>query len=320
MLIRQDSERPRSLEDLIDPRLAARLESLDVISRKMLSGKLPGERRSKRRGRSVEFDDFRNYAPGDDLRHIDWNVYARFERLLIKLFREEEDLSLTIALDISASMDAGTPSKIVFASKLAAALASVGLFNQNRVSLATFGAGKFNMLAPMRGKTNIKRATDFLLESLRVNATHEQATDSFSRAATMLASTRRNRGILIVISDWLFESDLTPGLNALGAATQVGALDTYAVLVRAPDEEDPGLAQSRGLFGDLLLTDIESGRTSEVTVSEESVEVYRRERKKFEESWRHACTARGIASFMLSTDASVEQVVTDSLRQGGLLR
>jgi uncharacterized protein (DUF58 family) len=319
MLIGQDSARPRSLEDLIDPRLAARLESLDVISRKMLSGKLPGERRSKRRGRSVEFDDFRNYTPGDDLRHIDWNVYARFDRLFVKLFREEEDLSLTIALDVSASMDAGTPSKIVFASKLAAALASVGLFNQNRVSLATFGAGPFRMLAPMRGKSNIKKAADFLLESLRINAAHHESQESFAHAATKLASTRRNRGILIVISDWLFDAELTQGLNAFGAATQVGALDTYALMVRSPDERDPTLAQKRGMFGDLLLTDIESGRTAEVTISDASITAYRHQREAFESSWRQACTARGIAPFMLTSDAPVEQVITDSLRKGGLL-
>ena len=107
MIVRTPDQKPKTLEDLIPPGLAATLDRLDLVSRKVFAGKLPGERRSKRRGRSVEFDDFRNYAPGDDLRHIDWNVYARLDRLFIKLFREEEDLALHVVVDVSASMQAG---------------------------------------------------------------------------------------------------------------------------------------------------------------------------------------------------------------------
>src|SRR5450432_4374664 len=114
---------------LLDPSFMARLDQLDLISRKILAGKMKGERRSKQRGQSVEFADYRNYVVGDDLRFIDWNIYARLDRLFLKLFLEEEDLSLYILMDISKSCDYGTPNKALYLKKVAASLAYIGLVN-----------------------------------------------------------------------------------------------------------------------------------------------------------------------------------------------
>ncbi|MFZ4574185.1 MAG: DUF58 domain-containing protein [Phycisphaerales bacterium] len=319
MLISQDTARPRTLEELIDAKLAARLDGLDVLTRKMLAGKLPGERRSKRRGRSVEFDDFRDYVPGDDLRHLDWNVYARLDRFFIKLFRQEEDLSVTVAIDVSASMDSGAPSKVFFAARLATALAYVGLVNQNRVSLASFGAGALRVMAPVRGRSGVKAAAAFVLESLAQNATHAKSADEFGAAMTRLASSRSSRGVLIVISDWLMEEGFERGLNALGGATGSGLLDTYAVLVASKEERDPAAAQRAGLSGDLQLTDIETGRTAEVTVSDAALARYKELRARFIANWRASCVARGIAPFELGAETPVEDVILGSLRRGGLL-
>ena len=102
-------KKPEGIESLLDGRFMARLERFDLRTRKVFPGKLQGERRSKKRGQSVEFEDFRNYVPGDDLRFIDWNVFARLDRLFIKIFQEEEDLALHLAIDASVSMDAGAP-------------------------------------------------------------------------------------------------------------------------------------------------------------------------------------------------------------------
>src|SRR6266699_1424521 len=120
---------------LLDPNFMARLDQLDVMSRKLLAGKLKGERRSKRRGQSVEFADYRNYVVGDDLRFIDWNIYARLDRLFLKLFLEEEDLSLYVLADVSKSCDYGTPNKAFYIKQVAAALGYVGLVNYNRVHI-----------------------------------------------------------------------------------------------------------------------------------------------------------------------------------------
>src|SRR3989475_10370524 len=117
---------------LLDPAFMARLDQLDVMSRKLLAGKLKGERRSKRRGQSVEFADYRNYVVGDDLRFLDWNIYGRLDKLFLKLFLEEEDLHVYLLIDSSASMDFGDPSKLLYAKQIAASLAFIGLLNHDR--------------------------------------------------------------------------------------------------------------------------------------------------------------------------------------------
>ena len=141
----------RKLTDLLDPKFMARLDALDVLSRKILQGKLQGERRSKRRGQSVEFADHRPYVVGDDLRFVDWNIYGRLDQLFLKLFLEEQDLTVHILVDASASMAEGEPAKDLFAKKLAAALGYIGLVNNNRVTLSLSPTGCAAQLANMRG-------------------------------------------------------------------------------------------------------------------------------------------------------------------------
>lgn len=322
MLVSVDNRKPRTLEELIGPELGARLDRLDVFSRKMLAGALPGERRSKRRGRSVEFDDFRNYVPGDDLRHVDWNVYARFDRLFVKLFREEEDLSLTVAVDLSASMDAGDPNKAVFAARVAMALAYVGLVNQNRVSVAAFGVrgakgeAGLKQLAPVRGRTNLRRVSAFLLEHLNSPGGEGANLDASLRG---IGRMRNSRGIIVVLSDFLSREPFVRGLNAL-AGGEAGGRDAFCLHVLAPGELDPGREAERGLIGDLRLTDLETGRGTEVTISPASISRYRAGLEKHNALLREACLSRGIAYFLVPSSTAVDQLVLGSLRRGGMLR
>src|SRR3989440_10498531 len=138
---------------LLSPEFMARLDQLDVMSRKLLAGKMKGERRSKRRGQSVEFADYRNYVVGDDLRFIDWNIYARLERLFLKLFLEEEDLALYVLADISKSCDYGNPHKAFYIRQVAAALGYVGLVNYNRVTIAAISNDVVSETGALRGRT-----------------------------------------------------------------------------------------------------------------------------------------------------------------------
>src|SRR6266567_9062925 len=147
---------------LLDPTFMARLDQLDLISRKLLAGKMKGERRSKRRGQSVEFADYRNYVIGDDLRFIDWNIYARLEKLFLKLFLEEEDLSLYILVDVSKSCDFGTPNKAFYIKQVAAALGYIGLVNYNRVSISAFADGVVTESGALRGRTKVNQMIGFL--------------------------------------------------------------------------------------------------------------------------------------------------------------
>jgi uncharacterized protein (DUF58 family) len=318
---------PETVEELLGPDLAARLDRLDVLSRKILAGKMPGERRSKRRGRSVEFDDFREYVAGDDPRHIDWNIYARLDRLIVKLFREEEDLSLTLLIDASASMGAGDPSKLIYACRLAMALGYVGLVNQNRVSVAALGRGHWPLglrrPAPWRGRRSARHLGAFLIDLLRETSGRaaEVGADSpppFEQSMRSLAAGRPPAGVIVLLSDFLFEEGLASGLNYMAPGAS-GAVDAYAVRLLSPGEEDPTRDLSQGLIGDLRLTDAESGRAAEVTVTHQTIVRFREAMSRHHESVRSECAARGIAWVPLTTSTPVADVVTSTLRRRGLV-
>src|SRR5438045_5706432 len=149
----------RKDEPLLTSEFMARLDQPDVMSRKLLAGKMKGERRSKRRGQSVEFADFRNYVVGDDLRFIDWNIYARLDRLFLKLFLEEEDLSLYVLIDVSKSCDYGEPPKALYLKKVAASLGYIGLVNYNRVTIAAMAGGVVAGTAALRGRRRVTHVT-----------------------------------------------------------------------------------------------------------------------------------------------------------------
>src|SRR5215216_7705772 len=147
---------------LLDPDFLTRLQRLEIVSKKVFVGKTKGERLSKRKGQSVEFADFRQYAVGDDLRFLDWNLYARLDRLFLRLFMEEEDLHFYLLLDNSLSMDFGTPTKLHYAKQVAAALGFIGLVNLDRVKVEAFNDRLVQSLPAQRGRRSLWRVIDFL--------------------------------------------------------------------------------------------------------------------------------------------------------------
>jgi uncharacterized protein (DUF58 family) len=312
---------PRTLDELLGPELIGQLDRLDVLSRKIFAGKLPGERRSKKRGASVEFDDYREYVPGDDLRHIDWNVFARMDRFFLKLFREEEDLALHVVIDASASMDAGSPSKLVFAQRVAMALGYIGLVNANRVLGTVIGApGRPNVqtIAPMRGRRSIRRLAPFLLEapySPEGTATDRAPRGSFTAALRQIALSRRGRGVLVLLSDFLIAEDLRSGLNYLSG----GGYDVYCLQVLAPGEIEPEREPGGGVIGDLRLTDAETGKAAEVTVSGALLKRYKARVQEHIEGVRSLCAARDIAHLLARSDSDVRGLLLGDLRRRGLL-
>src|SRR6516162_7032819 len=142
---------------LLEPAFLHRLEQLELVSRKIFLGRMKGERRSKRKGQSVEFADYRNYVVGDDLRFLDWNLFARLERLFLRLFMEEEDLHFYVLIDHSASMGFGDPTKVHYAKQVAAALGFVGLVNLDRVVVEAFNDRIVQSLPPVRGRRSMWR-------------------------------------------------------------------------------------------------------------------------------------------------------------------
>ncbi|HLP85300.1 MAG TPA: DUF58 domain-containing protein [Phycisphaerales bacterium] len=331
MLAGLSDTKPKSLDELLGPQLIAQLDRLDILSRKMLAGKLPGERRSKRRGRSVEFDDFRQYVPGDDLRHIDWNILGRLDKLFIKLFREEEDLALHIILDASPSMDVGNPSKLIYAARLAAALGYIGLVNQNRVSLATFGLpaddepNHIRQLAPLRGRTNVRRLGNFVTDTLAASSRRTAAAptrvpaDDFLSAMRLLGKSAAGRGVVVLISDFLIPGEFHQGLSYI-TGSAAGTFDTLAIQTLTPGELDPAREAAAGLVGDLRLTDVETARGVEVTVSPASIAMYKAALSRHQQRLRDECSRRGIAHFLVPTDTPIDKLLINTLRRGGLLR
>src|SRR5687768_4290166 len=204
---------------LLDPTFMARLDQLDVTSRKMLAGKMKGERRSKRRGQSVEFADFRNYVLGDDLRFIDWNIYSRLDKLFLKLFLEEEDLSVYVLADVSKSCDYGNPHKATYIKKVAAALGYIGLVNYNRVNVIAMADGIVAETGPMRGRRRVSQMIDF------VSKLEPTGASFFEEAGKRFALANRQKGVLIVLSDFFDKSGYENGLRYLAG----GKYDLFCV-------------------------------------------------------------------------------------------
>ncbi|MEI7656498.1 MAG: DUF58 domain-containing protein [Phycisphaerae bacterium] len=322
---------PDAPERLLGPAVMARLDRLDISSRKLLRGSLPGERRSRRRGRSVEFDDFRDYAPGDDLRHVDWNIYARLDRLYVKLFREEEDLALNILVDNSASMDMGSPGKLLFAHQLAFALAYVGILRRHRVSVATFAPRRsaddppLVRLAPLRGRASARRIGGFLIDSLTTARDSRPAGASrpevaFNAALRSFAEHIGGKGVSLVISDFLSPAPFEAGLAAIGARTMAGHADAWCLQVLSPQELDATLGIGGGLHGDLRLTDVESLEAIDVTVTPAVASAHREAFEAARERFREQCAGRGIAHAVIPTNAELDQLLTGTIRRRGLLR
>src|SRR3954447_24025384 len=182
---------------LLDPQFLVKLEQLELVSRKIFLGLMKGERRSKRKGQSVEFADYRNYVKGDDLRFLDWNLYARLDRLFLRLFMEEEDLHFYLLIDNSLSMDFGTPSKLLYAKQVAAALAFIGLVNMDRVVIEAFNEKLTQSLPAVRGRRSLFRVLDFLHKV-------EPAGPSNLRESLRTFSLKSSgKGIVVLLSDFM---------------------------------------------------------------------------------------------------------------------
>jgi len=289
---------------LLCPELLARLEHLELVTRKVFRGRMKGERRSRRRGQSVEFADFRNYVPGDDLRFIDWNLYARLEKLFLKLFLEEEDLHFYALIDTSASMDFGEPNKLHFAKQLAAALGFIGLCRADRVKIEALGASRERSGPVLRGRQSLWRMLQYG-EGL-------DAGRNVPLAAGVKDFCLRNsgKGILVLISDLMDKSGYESALRFLLAQD----LDVYVVHVLSPEELEPDLV------GDLKLVDCEDRDVAEITVSRPLLERYRRTLAAFVDGAREFCTRRGMNYLMTSTRTPVDQLVSNYLRQHGLTK
>ena len=293
-----------------------------------------GERRSTRRGASVEFRDFRKYEAGDDFRHVDWSIFARLERLMLRQFVEEEDVRIDILIDQSRSMDFGEPmTKFDFARRAAAALAFLAVSGLDRVSVATFDSNLRSRLRAMRGRGHLHAVFAFLerlsievpemgasegatsLADGQAGSQPEKFAGNSEAAVTSLSSVIRRYqrsnirpGILFVISDFLDEADFRREMKLLAQR----GFDLNLIQVLDPEELQPELR------GDLMLVDSESGAKREVTVNERVLAAYRASLAAYTTSLESFCRANGIGYAMVTADASFEDMLLKRLVEGRL--
>ncbi|HVJ82550.1 MAG TPA: DUF58 domain-containing protein [Planctomycetia bacterium] len=291
-------------ESLLSPDFLSRLEQLELATRKVLVGRLKGDRRSKRKGSSVEFADHRPYVMGDDLRFIDWNVMIRLDKLFLKLFEEEEDLHVHILVDSSKSMDFGDPKKLDYAKKIAAALAFVGLRNNDRVAVSAFGGDLLTPLPAVRGRHLFFRVQEYL-------GRIEPADDTdLTKTCKSFALKAPGRGIAVLISDLMDKNGFEVALRYLLAKH----MEIYVIHILAKEEIDPPLV------GDLQLVDCEDHDRADVTISAPLLKRYKANLDAFCAQARDFCVRRGIVYLFSDNQTPFETLVLRWLRDKGLLR
>jgi len=278
-----------------------RLEALALQVRRAVSGQMGGERRSKRRGQSVEFADYRNYTPGDDFRLIDWNAYARLDRFMLRLFVAEEELPLSLFVDLSGSMDWGKPNKAETARKLAGAIAYVALAALDRVRLTVFAEGETSGGPPSRGR----RAAATLFS--RLQSFPAGGVTNYEKLVWPIG--RQRPGMTVLITDGLGESPLDPALTALQRAHQEGAV----LQLLAPQELTPDWS------GDARLKDAETGVEREFTATPLTQGSYVKALTQRTDEIERAAHRRGLRFARMSTSEPIDEMVQITLRRIGLL-
>jgi uncharacterized protein (DUF58 family) len=290
---------------LLDEDFLRKLERFKLLAKKGLKGPAAGEHLSWRSGVSPDFLDHRKYQWGDDFRNIDWNVYGRLDKIFIKLFRAEEDLTIHILLDISRSMSFGKPSKDLHAKKIAAALAYLGLANQDRVGISAFNRELVNPSIPQKGKTVFISLIDYLL-----GLDCDGETD-LTQALSQYVSSGNTSGMVVIISDFFDSQGLEKALDVLNR----GRFDVTLVQVLDGEELAPTLD------GFITIKDMETGETKKMTVDRQMMILQRRVMEGFLEGILTACQQRGMDYCFFDTRRPVQDFLFDFLTgQAGIQR
>lgn len=298
-------EKERSAnQTLFDSKFLSQLERLAILSRQSLAGQMQGERRSPKRGQSVEFSDFRPYALGDDFRRIDWNAFARLEKFFIKLFVEEEDITIHLLVDSSTSMDWGTPNKHQYAIKTAASLGYIALVGLDRLTVTSFCTSDTNNgFLPTRGKRQAHTLFTYL-ENLQPNGK-----EGLLKSVTKFRSKRPQAGPVILISD-LYDPEWKQALSLLAA----GKYEITLLHILSPEELNPDFS------GDLKLVDSETNTEVEITADYDLLQHYKENLVNWQTEIDQFCSKRGIHYISLDTSYSLQELLFNLLRRQSILK
>ncbi len=291
-------------EDLFDDEFQRKLDYLAMVSRRVFSGAMRAERRTKKTGSGVEFADHRDYTAGDDFRYLDWSAYQRFDRLLIRLYEEEEDLSIYFILDTSSSMAFGDGEKLRQGKRLTAALAYVGLANLDRIAIVTATDEISGRMQSTRGKARIFRIFRFL------RAVKAEGHTDLGEAMKTFVAQHKRKGLAVLITDLYDPAGLEKGINVL----RYNKFEPFALHVVDPSEARPDLK------GDVRVYDCETGEEREVTVTAKVLERFGQAYEEYLEEAKRFCTSRQVSYFRADVTIPFDELILRVFRRGGFLR
>ena len=287
---------------MFDTAFLKKLEYLSLVSRRIFPGQLLANRRARQLGSGIEFADHRNYSFGDDLRYLDWNVFARFGNKLIRRFEEEKDLHIYLLLDCSKSMSAGNPNKFDYARKVTAALAYIALADLDRVSVVAFADQLYQTFPIIRGKQHILNLIRFLESLETVGSTTDMAT-------SMSEFVQRNQhdGLAVVISDFFDPKVLQSGPKSALDILRYRNYEPHIIQIHDPLEAEPAF------YGDVHMDDVETHTSQEATISEDMVRRYKRRFKSFLNEIKRYGIDNGLNCTISSTAVPFDEMIWQML-------
>jgi uncharacterized protein (DUF58 family) len=298
-------------QTLVDGAFARRLERLTLVSRKRLIGQGQGDRRSLRKGSSLEFADYRHYVEGDDPARVDWNIYSRTDSLFVRLYEEEEVLNVHLLVDASRSMDWGEPSKLRYARRLAGALGYIALNAANRLFVWPLSASSTSY-GPAWGRGRAGPMLSFL-DEFKPSQSSTPVLAGFNAPPDLDQSlntfTSRAGGLIVLVSDLLSPS-WEKALSRLGGRSG----DIVVLHTLSPQELRPTLG------GDVRLIDRESGAAVSVTLNNDAIRLYGQRLEEWRRTVESFCARHGMGYVPIDTETPLETLVFDTLRCRGIVR
>lgn len=299
-------------QTLLDGTLARRLERLSLISRKRLIGQGQGDRRSLRKGSSLEFADYRHYVEGDDPARVDWNIYSRTDALFLRLYEEEEVLNVHLLVDASRSMDWGDPPKLHYARRVAAALGYVALNASNRLFVWPLQASS-SSFGPIWGRGRAGAMLNFVEDFTPAQTETPASFGSSAKPPDLVQSlsTFKNRqgGLVVLLSDLLSPTWDQALTRLAGRSTEVVVMHTLS-----PQELRPALG------GDVRLVDRESGAAVSVTLNNDAIRLYGQRLSEWQRAIEALCARYSIGYVPVDTGEPIETLLFDVLRRRGVVR
>jgi uncharacterized protein (DUF58 family) len=290
--------------DLFDEQFQRKLDYLAIVSRRVFAGRMRAERKTKKSGSGIEFVDHREYTEGDDIRSLDWNLYQRFGKLMVRLFEEEEDLAIYFIIDTSSSMGFNGGLKLRQAKRLAAALGYVGLSNLDRVAVTATTDRISSAMQPTRGKQHIFKVFRFLTP-LKADGTTNLGT-----ALKAFAARNKRRGLAVLLSDLYDPAGFEHGINAL----RFSKFEPFVLHIVEEKDAKPELA------GDVRLYDCETGEEREVTVTSRLLEKYQESYDDYLKTVERFCARKQVPYFAVDVHAPFDEMVLRVFRRGGFLK